>query len=139
AGDNGTFHVGVSAEKLRNPQQLAHVVVSLAGVRKRLLILLKPATLDFASQRILEMPHSQFVRTASQAVTTLKADLQLEPAPADDASSLLEALEALPDIRIAIDRVRAEILGIDAPAVGAELDEEEASAGPLASPRTMAL
>lgn len=139
AGDNGAFHIGVSAERLRNPQQPAHVVVSLAGVRKRLLIFLKPATLDFASQRILEMPHSQFVRTASQAVATLTADLQLEPAPADDASSLLEALEAMPDVRVAIDRVRAEILGIDAPAADEALDEEDAPAGPRASPRTMAL
>lgn len=139
AGDNGAFHVGVSPENVRNPQQRQHVVVSLAGVRKRLLILLKPTTLDFVSQRMQEMPHSQFVRMASQAVTTLTADIQLEPAGADDPTKLLEALEAIPDVQGAMDRVRAEILGLDAPATGEDLDEEEAPDQPRVSPRTEAL
>jgi hypothetical protein len=132
AGDNGTFHVSVFAEN-------AHAVVSLAGVRIRLLIYLKPETLEFASQRIHEIRHSQFVRFASNAIATLTADLQLEPAPTDDASSLLEALEAIPDVRSAIDQVRAGVLGIDAPDSEEEVEDEDAFAGPRASPRTRAI
>ncbi len=55
AGDNGAFHVGVSVENARRPDQQPHVVVSLSGVRKRLVIHLKAETLDFASQRMQEM------------------------------------------------------------------------------------
>lgn len=139
AGDNGAFHVGVSPENVRNQQQQPNVVVSLAGVRKRLLILLKPTTLDFVSQRIHEMPHSQFVRMASQAVATLEADVQLEPAPADDASDLLEVLDAIPDVRAAMDQVRAQILGLDSSAAAEGLDEEETLDRSRAAPRTEAL
>ena len=139
AGDNGTFHVGVSAENVRRPQQQPHVVVSLAGVRKRLLILLKPATLDFASLRIQEMPHSQFVRMASQATTTLKAVVELEPAPADDPTRLLEVLEAMSEVRTAIELVRSQILGLEAPAAVEEPDDDEAPAQPRDAPRTEAL
>lgn len=139
AGDNGAFHVGVLPENVRNPQQQPNVVLSLAGVRKRLLIQLKPTTLDFVSLRIQEMPHSQFVRMASQAVATLEAEVQLEPAPADDPSGLLEALEAIPDVRAAMDQVRAQLLGLDAPAVAEELDEEETLGQSREAPRTEAL
>ena len=139
AGDNGAFHVGVFAEQFRNSQKQAHVVISLAGVRKRLLIFLKPATLDFASLRIVEMQHSQFVRIASQALATLTADLLLEPAPTDDASRLLEVLDEMPDVRVVIDRIRAEILGIEVPSTDEESDDEALLAGPRASPRTIAL
>jgi len=139
AGDNGNFHVGVTAENVRSRQQQPHVVVSLSGVRKRLLILLKATTLDFASQRIQEMPHSQFVRMASQAVAVLKAEVEIEPAPADDPGKLLEALEAMPDVRAAMDQVRGQILGLDAPAIAEELDEGDAPARPREAPRTEAL
>lgn len=139
AGDNGTFHVGVSQENVRNPERQPNIVVSLAGVRKRLLIMLRPTTLDFVSQRIHEMPHSQFVRMASQAVATLDADVQLEPAPADDASELLNALQAVPDVRATVDQVRAQILGLDAPAATEELDGEDTSDCLREAPRTEAL
>lgn len=115
AGDNGEFHVGVAIERVRNSRQQPQVEVSLSGVRRRLLLLLKPTTLDFASLRVRDMPHSQFVRMATQAAATLKAEILFEPAPADDASDLLAALEAIAEVRQAIDAVRAQILGLDAP------------------------
>jgi serine/threonine protein kinase len=139
AGDNGNFHVGVTAENTRNRQQQPHVVLSLAGVRKRLLILLKATTLDFVSQRIQEMPHSQFVRMASQAAAILKAEVEIEPGPADDPSKLLEVLEAIPDVRSAMDQVRSQILGLDAPVPAEELDEDETPQRPREAPRTEAL
>src|SRR5690606_29684035 len=108
-GDNGAFHVGVAIERVRNSRQQPHVEVSLSGVRRRLLILLKPTTLDFASLRVHDMPHSQFVRMATQATATLKAEIHFEPAPADDASDLLAALEAMAGGREAIDAVRSQI------------------------------
>lgn len=138
AGDNGNFHIGVTAENVRNRQQ-PHVVVSLTGVRKQLLVLLKATTLDFVSLRIRELPHSQFVRMASQAIVTLKADVQIEAAPADDASKLLEALEAIQEVHSAMYWVRSQILGLDAPASTEELDEEESPQRPREAPRTEAL
>jgi serine/threonine protein kinase len=138
AGDNGNFHIGVTAENVRNRQQ-PHVVVSLTGVRKRLLVLLKATTLDFVSLRIHELPHSQFVRMASQAIATLQADVQIEAAPADDASKLLEALEAIQEVHSAMYWVRSQILGLDAPASAEESDEEELPQRPLEAPRTEAL
>ncbi|MGE8158984.1 AAA domain-containing protein [Paraburkholderia sp. NPDC080076] len=139
AGDNGKFHVGVCAENVRKPHQQRHVVVSIAGVRKRLLILLKPTALEFASLRIQEMPHSMFVRTASQAVTTLEATLHLEPAPADDPTRLLDVLEALSDVRAAMDLVRVQILGLEAQPAAEEPDDVETPEQPREAPRTEAL
>ncbi len=139
AGDNGAFHVGVAIERVRNSRQQPHVEVSLSGVRRRLLILLKPTTLDFASLRVHDMPHSQFVRMATQATATLKAEIHFEPAPADDASDLLAALEAIAEVRQAIDAVRAQILGLDAPEEEVDADEEFQAGVPRAAPRTEAL
>lgn len=138
AGDNGVFHVGIWSEKERNNQQ-PKVAVSLAGVRKRVLLLLRPVSLECASQRILEIQHSQFVRMASQAVATLEAEIQLEPAPSDDASELLEALQAMPEVWMAIEKVRAQILGLDAPVANEDIDEPETSGETREGPRTEAL
>ncbi|WP_375576646.1 AAA domain-containing protein [Paracidovorax oryzae] len=138
AGDNGAFHVGVAIERVRNSRQHPHVEVSLSGVRRRLLILLKPTTLDFASLRVHDMPHSQFVRMATQATATLKAEIHFEPAPADDASDLLAALEAIAEVREAIDAVRSQILGLDAPDEEVDAGEEDLGV-PRAAPRTEAL
>lgn len=139
AGDNGEFHVGVAIERVRNSRQQPQVEVSLSGVRRRLLLLLKPTTLDFASLRVRDMPHSQFVRMATQAAATLKAEILFEPAPADDASDLLAALEAIAEVRQAIDAVRAQILGLDAPEEEVDVDEEGPAGVPRAAPRTEAL
>jgi hypothetical protein len=139
AGDNGEFHVGVAIERVRNGRQQPQVEVSLSGVRRRLLLLLKPTTLDFASLRVHDMPHSQFVRMATQAAATLKAEIQFEPAPADDASDLLVALEAIAEVRQAIDAVRAQILGLDAPEEEVDVGEEGPAGVPRAAPRTEAL
>lgn len=139
AGDNGMFHVVVSPENVRNPRQQPHVVLSLVGVRKRLVILLKPATLDFASLRLQDVPHSQFVRMASQAVSALEAEVGLAPAPADDPSRLLEALEAISEVRAAMELVRSQILGLDAPAAADEAEGDDELAGPRETPRTEAL
>jgi len=137
AGDNGLFHIGVSAENVRQGKQQPHVVVSLSGVRKRLVILLKPVTLDFASMRISDLPHSQFVRMASQAVATFAAQVQLMPAPADDASRLLEALEELPEVSAAMVQVRSEILGLEVhPSDDTEEDEPSTA---RQTPRTEAI
>lgn len=138
AGDNGAFHVGVAIERVRNSRQQPHVEVSLSGVRRRLLILLKPTTLDFASLRVHDMPHSQFVRMATQATATLKAEIQFEPAPADDASDLLATLEAIAEVREAIDAVRSQLLGLDAPEEEVDSGEEDLGV-PRAAPRTEAL
>lgn len=139
AGDNGQFHVGVAIERVRNGRQQPQVEVSLSGVRRRLLLLLKPTTLEFASLRVHDMPHSQFVRMATQAVATFKAEIQFEPAPADDASALLAALEAIAEVRQAIDAIRAQILGLDAPEEEADADEKMPAGMPRAAPRTEAL
>lgn len=139
AGDNGAFHVGVAVERVRNGRQQPHVEVSLSGVRRRLLILLKPTTLDFASLRVHDMPHSQFVRMATQAIATLKAEIQFEPAPADDASDLLAALEAIGEVRQAIDAARAQILGLDAPEEELDVGDEGLAGVPRAAPPTEAL
>jgi serine/threonine protein kinase len=139
AGDNGSFHVGVAIERVRNDRHQPQVEVSLSGVRRRLLILLKPLTLDFTSLRVHEMPHSQFVRMATQATTTLKADIQFEPAPADDASDLLAALEGMTEVRQAIDAVRAQILGLDMHEEEVDAGEEDRAGVPRAAPRTEAL
>lgn len=138
AGDNGAFHVGVAVERVRNSRQLPHVELSLSGVRRRLLILLKPATLDFASVRVHEMPHSQFVRMVTQATATLKAEIHFEPAPADDASDLLAALEAIAGVREALDAARSQILGLDAPEEEFDAGEEDMGLR-RAAPRTEAL
>ncbi|BEU98623.1 AAA family ATPase (plasmid) [Acidovorax sp. DW039] len=138
AGDNGAFHVGVAIERVRNSRQQPHVEVSLSGVRRRLLILLKPTTLDFASLRVHDMPHSQFVRMATQATATLKAEIHFEPALADDASDLLAALEAIAEVREAIDAVRSQILDLDAPDEEVDAGEEDLGV-PRAAPRTEAL
>lgn len=138
AGDNGVFHVGVAIERVRNSRQQPHVEVSLSGVRRRLLILLKPTTLDFASLRVHDMPHSQFVRMATQATATLKAEIHFEPAPADDASDLLATLEAIAEVREAIDAVRSQLLGLDAPEEEVDAGEEDLGV-PRAAPRTEAL
>jgi serine/threonine protein kinase len=137
AADNGQFHVGVFVEKVRHVKHQPHVVVSLTGVRKRLQILLMPTTLEFATQRIQDIPHSQFVRTASQAVATLKAELLLEPAAADDLTDLLTALETIPVVQEAIASASAEILGHDQSPPAEDLDEDLAQ--PRQSPRTEAL
>lgn len=139
AGDNDEFHVGVAIERVRNGRQQPQVEVSLSGVRRRLLLLLKPTTLDFASLRVHDMPHSQFVRMATQAAATLKAEIVFEPAPADDASDLLAALEAIGEVRQAIDAVRAQILGLDAPEEEVDVGEEGPAGVPRAAPRTEAL
>ena len=138
AGDNGLFHVGVTVENVRKGNQQAHVVLSLSGVRKRLVILLKPTTLEFASMRLSDLPHSQFVRMASQAVGTFSAQVQLIPAAADDASRLLEVLEALPEVSAAMVQARSEILGLDAPAPEEDAQEGDAT-GTRQAPRTEAI
>lgn len=139
AGDNGLFHVGVAPEKARKGKHQAHVVVSLSGVRKRLVILLKPSTLEFASMRLAELPHSQFVRMTSQAVTTFSAQVQLTPAAADDASDLLEALEAHPEVSAAMLQVGREILGLEAQVPDEEAQEEAGSTITRSAPRTEAI
>lgn len=139
AGDNGAFHVGVAIERVRNGRQQPQVEVSLSGVRRRLLILLKPTTLDFASLRVHDMPHSQFVRMATQAAATMKAEIQFEPAPADDASDLLAALEAIAEVRQAIEAVRAQILGLDVAEEEVDVGDEGPAGAPRAAPRTEAL
>ncbi|PBJ10758.1 AAA domain-containing protein [Pseudomonas sp. ACN5] len=111
--DNGVYHIGVLAQSVRDPKSQPSVVISVAGVRARLQIMLKPTTLDFVNIRNQEMPHSQFVHTASQAVATLKADILFAPASADNVIELLKALQAIPDIKAAIELVRAQILGLD--------------------------
>jgi hypothetical protein len=137
AGDNGMFHIGVFAESVRQGKQQPHVVVSVSGVRKRLVIQLKPTTLDFASMRVSDLPHSLFVRMASQAVATFTAQVQLVPAPADDASRLLEALEALPEVSAAMAQVRAEMLGLEAGPSDDDEDDEPVTA--RQAPRTEAI
>lgn len=140
AGDNGRFHLGVAIERLRNGRQQPHVEVSLSGVRRRLVILLKPTTLDVSSLRVHEVRHSQFVRMATQAVATLKAEVQFEPAPADNVSDLLAALVAIPEVRQAIIAAQAQILGLDAPEEeAADVDGEDPVGMPRAAPRTEAL
>lgn len=137
AGDNGQFHIGVSAENVRQSKQQPHVVVSLSGVRKRLVILLKPVTLDFASMRLSDLPHSQFVRMAYQAVATLAAQVKLTPAPADDVSQLLDALEALPEVNAAMAQVRSEILGLEERP--SDDNEEDEPVAVRQAPRTEAI
>lgn len=139
AGDNGRVHVGVAIERVRQVQQQPHVEVSLLGVRQRLVILLKPATLDFASLRVHDIPHSQFVRMANQAIATWKVEIQFEPASVDDASHLLEALEAVAEVRSAIDLVRARILGLDMPADEVQPEEDDDTGRMGEAPRTEAL
>ncbi|WP_218831878.1 AAA domain-containing protein [Bordetella genomosp. 10] len=139
AGDNGLFHVGVAIERVRNDRQQPQVEVSLSGVRRRLLILLKPTTLDFASLRVHDMQHSQFVRMATKSIATLKAEIQFEPAPADDASDLLAVLNEVPEIRQAIDAIRAQILGLDTAEEEPDAYEEELAGVPRSAPRTEAL
>ncbi|MCA8171411.1 AAA domain-containing protein [Burkholderia gladioli] len=136
AGDNGAFHVGVAVERVRNSRQNPHVEVSLSGVRRRLLILLKPKMLDFASLRVHDMPHSQFVRMATQAAVTFKAEILFEPASADDASDLLEALDEIPEVRHAIDAVRAQILGLDVEDEEVDVGGESLAGVQRAAPRT---
>lgn len=139
AGDNGLFHVGVAIERVWNDWQQPQVEVSLSGVRRRLLILLKPSTLDFTSLRVHEMPHSQFVRMATQAVATLKSEIQFEPAPANDASDLLMALNAIAEVRQAINTIRAQILGLDVPEEASDADEENLEGVQRVAPGTEAL
>jgi serine/threonine protein kinase len=139
AGDNGVFHVGVSTEKVRRPEQQPNIVVSLSGVRKRLVIHLKAATLDFVSQRIQEIPHSLFVRMASQAAATLQAAVELEPAAVDDATKILEAVEALPEVLSAMEGLRRQILGLEEPLAPDESDEERPAMQHRDAPRTEAL
>jgi serine/threonine protein kinase len=135
AGDNGQFYVTVAAERVRKSSQQPHIEVALSGVRRRLVIFLKATTLDFSSVRIYEIAHSQFVRTANQAAAMLKAEIQLVPAPADDATDLLEVVESMPDVHAAVDTVRARILGLDIPVAQAEPEEDEAEAS-FATPRS---
>jgi len=85
------------------------------------------------------MPHSQFVRMATQAAATLKAEILFEPAPTDDAGDLLVALDAIAEVRQAIDAVRAQILGLDAPEEEVDVGEEGPNGLPRAAPRTEAL
>jgi len=122
---------------VRHGKQQPHVVLSISGVRRRLVLLLKPTTLDFASMRVSDLPHSLFVRMASQAVATFAAQVQLMPAPAYDASRLLEALEALPEVSAAMAQVRAEILGLEARP--SDDDEEDEPVTARQAPRTEAI
>ncbi len=138
-GDNGQFHIGVSAERVRNGQTQPHVEVSVSGVRRRILILLKPETLEFESLRVRDMPHSQFVYTANQACAKLQADIQFHPAPADNADDLLATLQALADVRSAIAAVQARILGLDEPLEETELEDGSIASSGRAAPATEAL
>lgn len=115
AGDNGYFHIGVSAERVRSPKRMPQIELSVAGVNRRLLILLESNTLEFAGMRMQNLPHSRFLQFANQAAAIFKVDLWLEPATVDDVSALLGALESLEDVKQAIERVRADLLGLDEP------------------------
>lgn len=135
AGDNGQFHVAVGVDRLRKNL----LELSLSGVRRRLIILLKPETLDVASFRVSDIQHSQFVRIANQAVAVLKAELQFMPAPVDDASHLMEVLKAIVEVSSAIESARAEILGLDVSVKETEVDEEDLAQLSRAAPPTKEL
>jgi len=135
AGDNGQFHVTVGVDRIRKE----HVEMSLSGVRRRLVILLNPKTLDLASLRVVDIQHSQFVRLVNQATAVLKAELLFTPASADNASDLLEYLTAVPDVNSAVEAARATILGLEVTSKAIEIEEEEGPYLPRAAPPTEAL
>lgn len=138
-GDNGQFHIGVAIERPRNGQKSSHVEISVSGVRQRLLVFLKPETLEFRSLRLREMPHSQFVYTANKACAKLQADIQFLPASADNADDLLKALLALPEVSSAVAVVQARMLGLDEPVDQTELEEDNITGSGRAVPATEAL
>jgi serine/threonine protein kinase len=111
--DNGSFHIGVYAEESNGNRREPSVVVSVSGVRNRLLINLKPDQLDLVRLRIQDLQHSQFVRAANLAVATFDADVEVVPSAADDISHLMEALNDIPAVRDAISQIRIKLLDLD--------------------------
>ncbi|MDO8729492.1 MAG: AAA domain-containing protein [bacterium] len=108
--DNGAFHIGVYAEDTKGNRREPCIVISVSGVRKRLLINLKPDELEFVRLGIQELQHSQFVHAANKSVASFYSDIELTPAGADNVDGLIEALRDIQAIRDAISLVRMKIL-----------------------------
>lgn len=104
--DNGEYHISVWAEEGKS-RQTPGIAVSILGVRKRLLLLLDPEDLRAQSIRLLPVQHSEFVRLAGKANSTIDIALDLVPAPADDTEELVETLQAIPTVQEAIKQARA--------------------------------
>jgi Nuclease-related domain len=92
--DNGFYHVGVFPDRKR--PDLVNIAVS--GVRSQIVIALEAHTLGIRWVNVKEIQHSQFVMSATKAITKFSADLRVMPSGTDRAQELVESLLSIPTI-----------------------------------------
>lgn len=135
-GDNDHFHIGVYVEDVKTSQRTPSIMVSVSGVRKRLLISLNTESMEPSRVLLQDVQHSQFVQAANKAVSTLRAAIEIAPGPADDVSYLLDMLGSMTAVQDAMRQSRARILDLSEDAIEEERKTDHADAVPRPAPAT---